>query len=113
MSNETVIAIEGSGEASDNRKNCLSFPTQKEMKIYTKEEVAKHNSEESCWLIADGIVYDVTDWLLHHPAGVKSIVRHAGQDCTEDFHFHSKQAIQYWKKYQIGYIEGHSSCMIL
>ncbi len=29
----------------------------------TGEEVAKHNSKESCWVIVHGKAYDVTDFL--------------------------------------------------
>ena len=32
-------------------------------KTFTKEEVAKHASEESCWIIIENKVYDVTNWL--------------------------------------------------
>lgn len=34
------------------------------------EEVEKHNSKESCWLVAHGFVYDATKFLPHHPAGL-------------------------------------------
>lgn len=36
---------------------------------YSLEEIAKHNNEESCWLVAHGYVYDATDFLNLHPAG--------------------------------------------
>ena len=32
-------------------------------KQMTGEEVAKHNSKESCWVIVHGKAYDVTDFL--------------------------------------------------
>ena len=38
---------------------CMS----KMAKTFTKEEVAKHSSEESCWIIINKKVYDVTNWL--------------------------------------------------
>ena len=31
-------------------------------KVYTKDEVADHCSEESMWIIIKGKVYDVTDF---------------------------------------------------
>jgi cytochrome b involved in lipid metabolism len=30
---------------------------------FTKEEVAKHNTKSSCWIIVDGSVYDVTEYI--------------------------------------------------
>jgi len=69
---------------------------------FTSQEVSKHNSKESCWLIVDDWVADVTDFLKLHPAGSMSILRHAGQDSTEDYYFHPKAARAMWKKYRIG-----------
>ena len=38
-------------------------------KTITKEELAKHNTADSCWLAIDGNVYDVTDFAMSHPGG--------------------------------------------
>eukprot|EP01138_Halocafeteria_seosinensis_P000517 gb/GECG01000531.1/.p1 GENE.gb/GECG01000531.1/~~gb/GECG01000531.1/.p1 ORF type:complete len:222 (+),score=31.21 gb/GECG01000531.1/:1-666(+) len=81
---------------------------------YTMEEVAKHNTVHDCWLVAHGKVYDVTPMLFEHPAGVRSILRHAGGDSTTDFDFHSNGARKMWKQYEIGKLEGcQSSCLIM
>lgn len=93
-----------------NDTNFISSP--KEMEIFTREEVAKHNTDKSCWIIANEKVYDVTDWLKYHPAGTDCILKKGGQDCTVDFYFHSKNAIAYWKQYQIGYTQDHTKCII-
>lgn len=61
-------------------------------RVYTRDEVAQHNTQSDCWLIAHGRVYDVTSFLSSHPAGARAILRHAGQEATEDFDFHSKSA---------------------
>lgn len=57
---------------------------------YTMCQVRRHCTEESCWLVAHGNVYDVTSMVKRHPGGQRSIMRHAGQESTEDFDFHSK-----------------------
>lgn len=85
-----------------------------ELREFTREEVAEHCTEESCWLIAHGKVYDVTSWLPYHPAGIRSILRHAGEESTEDYDFHSRNARKLWEEHCIGIIkgEGPSSCTI-
>lgn len=52
---------------------------------YTKEEVAKHNTKDDCWVIVDGQVLDVTSFLSEHPGGEKAILLYAGKDATEEF----------------------------
>lgn len=46
-------------------------------------ELAKHNSEDDCWVSYDGKVYDITSFLPRHPGGVRAISRHCGT--SEDF----------------------------
>ncbi|GBE80753.1 FMN-dependent dehydrogenase-domain-containing protein [Sparassis latifolia] len=49
------------------------------------QEVAEHNSRESCWIIVHGRVYDVTDFLDEHPGGSKIILKYAGKDATAEY----------------------------
>ncbi|PBP28447.1 FMN-dependent dehydrogenase [Diplocarpon rosae] len=51
----------------------------------TGEDIAKHNSRESCWVIVHGKAYDVTDFLPEHPGGSKIILKYAGKDATEEY----------------------------
>jgi len=51
----------------------------------TMDVVAKHNSKESCWVVIDGKVLDVTKFLTEHPGGELSILTFAGKDATEEF----------------------------
>ncbi|KAI8373211.1 FAD binding domain-containing protein [Radiomyces spectabilis] len=57
----------------------------KKMGEYTLEEVAKHNKADDCWVIVNGQVLDVTDFLSEHPGGKKAILLFAGRDATEEF----------------------------
>merc|ERR1719217_1294153 len=52
---------------------------------FTKEEVAKHNSKASCWVILHNRVLDVTTFLKDHPGGELAILTFAGKDATEEF----------------------------
>ena len=51
----------------------------------TGEEIAKHNSKDSCWVIVHGKAYDVTEFLPEHPGGPKIILKYAGKDATEEY----------------------------
>merc|ERR1712060_1003016 len=51
----------------------------------TLEEVAKHNTEQDCWVVVNGDVLDVTKFLPDHPGGVLAILTFAGKDATAEF----------------------------
>ena len=56
-----------------------------ELPIITKEELAKHNTEEDLWVALNGIVYDFTEFAHEHPAGFESIFELVGTDGTAAF----------------------------
>ncbi|CAD5229296.1 unnamed protein product [Bursaphelenchus okinawaensis] len=74
--------------------------------LYTAEEVAKHNSNESCWIILEDKVYDVSKFLLEHPGGEEVILNLAGQDCTNEFNDvgHSSDARAMTEDYLVGHL---------
>jgi L-lactate dehydrogenase (cytochrome) len=47
--------------------------------------VQKHNSQESCWVVLYGRVYNLTSFLHQHPGGANIILAYAGHDATEYF----------------------------
>ncbi|POM61753.1 Nitrate reductase [Phytophthora palmivora] len=51
----------------------------------TMEEVSRHNTEEDCWSVLDGRVYNMTPYLKFHPGGVSDLMLSAGGDCTDLF----------------------------
>ncbi|KAJ2983922.1 hypothetical protein NQ176_g333 [Zarea fungicola] len=57
----------------------------KEIKEYSAEEVAQHNTSDDVLVIMDNKVYDCTDFLSEHPGGDYIILEFAGQDATEAF----------------------------
>ncbi|KAI0175576.1 FMN-dependent dehydrogenase-domain-containing protein [Hypoxylon sp. FL1284] len=54
-------------------------------KLISAEEVVKHTTPESCWVVLYGNVYDVTEFLPSHPGGSKIILQLAGRDATEEY----------------------------
>merc|ERR1719326_2200987 len=68
------------------------------------DEVAKHNTEDDCWVVLHGKVYDVTDFLEDHPGGATSIVAYAGKDASKPFDMlHSMDLLT---KYADDYVVG-------
>ncbi len=76
----------------------------KELKTYTKEEVAKHNTPDDCWIIIDGRVFDVSKFHRLHPGGSGVITRLGGQDATDQFvSLHGEHVM---KKYEANLVIG-------
>ena len=70
----------------------------------TMDEVSKHNSESDCWIVVDGVVYDVTKFLKAHPGGKTVLVAYAGKDATNEFYdFHARDVMEkYGPKLRVG-----------
>ena len=52
---------------------------------YTLAEVAKRNTQAECWVVIDGGVYDLTEWIRQHPGGSGAIRSLCGTDGTDQF----------------------------
>jgi len=81
----------------------------KETKLFTMEEIAKHNTQHSPWIIVNKRVYDCTEYMELHPGGMDSILINAGVDASEDFvAIHSTKAHKILEKYYIGNVDPNS-----
>merc|ERR1719158_2762795 len=54
-------------------------------KTFTLAEVAKHTAKSDCWVVLNGRVLDVTNFLPNHPGGELAILTFAGKDATAEF----------------------------
>ncbi|XP_043561956.1 acyl-CoA 6-desaturase isoform X3 [Chiloscyllium plagiosum] len=68
------------GEKGEEEGGCEKMLTH-----YTWEEIQKHNSKTDKWLVIDRKVYNVTNWALKHPGGIRVISHFAGEDATDAF----------------------------
>lgn len=64
-------------------------------RYFLTEEIMKHNTAESCWIVIDGAVYDVTNYLKDHPGGVHAMLIQGGGDATQLFYdIHAGDAME-------------------
>uniref|UniRef100_A0A7S1Q5N6 Cytochrome b5 heme-binding domain-containing protein n=1 Tax=Neobodo designis TaxID=312471 RepID=A0A7S1Q5N6_NEODS len=67
--------------------------------------VANHTSEDDCWVIIRGEVYDVTELMDDHPGGAYAIFQHGGTDATqafEDAHPPGRRPLEQLQRYHKG-----------
>jgi len=75
---------------------------------YTLAQVAEHASAASCWVIIDGMVYDLTGYIDLHPANPRTILQYCGKDGTRGWETkdrsrpHSSEAGRLLERYLIG-----------
>ncbi|CAH8352299.1 unnamed protein product [Eruca vesicaria subsp. sativa] len=76
-------------------------------RVFTLGEVSKHSSNQDCWIVIDGKVYDVTKFLDDHPGGDDVILTSTGKDATDDFEDvgHSSTAKAMLDEYYVGDID--------
>ncbi|KAF1997260.1 glycolate oxidase [Amniculicola lignicola CBS 123094] len=49
------------------------------------EDVERHSKPESCWLVVNTQVWDLTEFAPNHPGGPEVIYRYAGHDATTEY----------------------------
>ena len=99
--NLKTMKIQKGGKQDGNPKQ-----SSKKQKKYTLDEVAKHNKKSDAWIVIDGKVADITQWIPKHPGG-EIIMKGVGKDASKLFHSigHDEYAKKMFKKYQIGILD--------
>lgn len=97
-SEKSRLILEGK-ESLDDEENLI-----KNLRTINLNEVAWHDTVDSCWIVIQDFVYDCTDFLKSHPGGSDVILEYAGRDATLAFigTGHSSAAIHSLKRYLIG-----------
>lgn len=54
-------------------------------RIVSWTELESHTESDSLWIAVEGKAYDVTEWSLSHPGGVRLLHLYAGKDATDPF----------------------------
>ncbi|KAI0078779.1 acyl-CoA dehydrogenase NM domain-like protein [Panus rudis PR-1116 ss-1] len=89
----------------------------RQLKEFTREEVAQHNKPDDLWIIIDSKVYDVTRFRNMHPGGAFVLTEEGipGQDATEAFyglHRHEVLERPQYQRLQIGTIKDEKPVII-
>ncbi|KAJ3163504.1 hypothetical protein HDU86_000084 [Geranomyces michiganensis] len=72
----------------------MAKDTATDLPVISYQELQRHTTKESCWLLIHGRVYDLTSFLSEHPGGQRIILKEAGRDATAAFaEVHSEDVI--------------------
>ncbi len=79
------------------------------LKTYPWSEIVKHRSVNSCWVVVDGYVYDVTGFINNHPGGWE-ILEGCGRDLSRLFKYgiHFSEGRKYLETFKIGKVDPNS-----
>ena len=77
-----------------------------ELPIISWEEIRKHTTAESLWVVIKREVYDLTSWAKLHPGGLDDLLSVAGTDATQAYlaSEHSEMADVFRLNFRIGRI---------
>ncbi|CAD8097786.1 unnamed protein product [Paramecium primaurelia] len=80
-----------------------------ELKQLTLEDVSKHNTSDSAWIVINSKVYDVTHYLNKHPGGKEQLMRGVGTDGTPLFMQHHPWVNAHYllEHSQVGFLINH------
>jgi cytochrome b involved in lipid metabolism len=101
-SQSTSGSVETSAVETKKEEEVKKADEPKKIKEYTLADVGKHNKADDCWVVVNGQVLDVTDFLADHPGGKKAIMIYAGRDATEEFNMmHKPDVVEKYAPYAI------------
>ncbi|KAH6652886.1 acyl-CoA dehydrogenase/oxidase [Truncatella angustata] len=82
-------------------------------KTFTRDEVAKHTTEDDVWFIIDSKVYDVSDFLDAHPGGEAVLRQVAGTDATVSFYnLHRHEVLTKYEDLAVGTVQGEKPSVV-
>ena len=79
-------------------------------RVVTAAELSEHTSQDDCWFVVDGKVYDVTNWLPQHPGGGAVILGASADPSSSSAMFHAmhgnaERALENVEKSLVGVFE--------
>lgn len=74
------------------------------------DEVARHAVADDCWMVINGVVYDITSYLPEHPSNPRIVVPWCGKEASDAYRTktrgraHSVEADALLNNYRIGVV---------
>lgn len=98
-----VQSADAVGTTTSNQFSLTTTPTSTTVTL-SAAVVALHNTQNDCWTIINGNVYNITPYIPNHPGGVSTIVSACGVDATSAFTGvgHSSNAVALLANYLLG-----------
>ena len=78
-------AEENSGEPQPTQTAEPTQEPEESVNGFTLAQVSERNSAAECWVVIDGGVYDLTQWIRSHPGGSGAILNLCGKDGSASF----------------------------
>ncbi|CAK66208.1 unnamed protein product (macronuclear) [Paramecium tetraurelia] len=91
------------------RKSLSDSSKKNDLKQCTIDEVAKHNTINSAWIVINSKVYDVTKYLNKHPGGKEELMKGVGTDGTALFMQNHPWVNAHYllEQFQVGFLINH------
>lgn len=102
------LAVCGFWAASIVRSGAPDARTVAADRSYTLAEVTRHATQDDCWMVIEGQVYDFTKYVPQHPSDPAVFLPWCGKEATEAYRTktkgrpHSPYADQLLPAYRIG-----------
>jgi cytochrome P450/NADPH-cytochrome P450 reductase len=79
-------------------------PAAAELPEYDWDEILRHDRPGDYWIVVGGLVYDVSEWIHHHPGGAEVYISSYGRDAGEAFAAaaHSHEAVGMTESFKVG-----------
>jgi len=92
----------------------VSHAPEMRLPTYSWDEVRRHASSDSTWIVIDGDVYDVTGWLAEHPGGAGRLVEYAGRDASRAFREAKHGALTHVLRlnYRVGRVDADEPALV-
>jgi len=69
----------------EKKESSTTNPSPNRERLISMEEVSKHNTENDCWVVINGYVLNMTNFLSEHPGGKNAILLYAGKNASDEF----------------------------